>query len=80
MITATPLVEFDYSDPARTPRLERQDMIDRSETADMRLAKLATEPTENADRNDPTLPIDKADPTEPMDRTDPREPMEKIES
>ena len=64
-------------------------MIDRSAAADKRLAKLANEPTENADRNeltenadrnDPTLPIDSADPIEPIDRIEPRERMDRIES
>lgn len=55
-------------------------MIDRSAAADRRLAKLANEPTENADRNDPTLPIDRADPIEPIDRIELRERMDRIES
>ena len=55
-------------------------MIDRSAAADKRQAKLANEPTENADRNDPTLPIDRADPIEPIDRIELRERMHRIES
>jgi hypothetical protein len=55
-------------------------MIDRSAAADRRLAKLANDPTENADRNDPTLPMDRTDPIEPIDRIELRERMDKIES
>ena len=55
-------------------------MTERSATADIRLATLAKDPIENADKHDPTLPIDSTDPTEPIDSTDPREPMHKIES
>lgn len=68
------------SPPDRTALRLRHDMIDRSAAADKRLAKLANEPTENADRNDPTLPMDSADPIEPIDRIEPRERMDRIES
>jgi hypothetical protein len=55
-------------------------MIERSAAAESRLATLAKEPTENADRNDPTLPMDRADPIDPIDRIDPREQIDRIES
>ena len=54
-------------------------MTDRFEAADMRLARLAADAIENAERNDPTLAIDKTEPTEPIERTDPREQIDKIE-
>jgi hypothetical protein len=54
-------------------------MTDRVETADIRLARLVVDPTENAERSDPTLPIDRTDPTEPIDSTEPREQIDKME-
>ncbi len=54
-------------------------MIDRSEAADSRLATLANDPIEKAERNDPTLPIDSTDPMDPIDRIEPLELIERIE-
>jgi hypothetical protein len=57
-----------------------QDMIERSDAADSRLATLANEPIEKIDRNEPMLPIESSEPVDPMDRIDPRDRMLRIES
>jgi hypothetical protein len=59
---------------------DRQDMIDRSESADSRLPKLANDPTENAESADPTEPIDSTEPTDPMDNTEPFDAMLRTDS
>jgi hypothetical protein len=50
---------------------DRNDMIDRSDSA---------APIEKAEAKDPIEPMERAEPTEPMDRTDWREPIESNES
>jgi hypothetical protein len=68
-----------WSPRANIAARPRQDITDRSATADSRLPKLANEPIEKADRNDPTLPSDRTEPVEEMDRIDPRERIDRIE-
>ena len=55
---------------------ERQARTDQSESPDMTLPALASEPIENAE---PSEPIDKMEPVEPMLRIDPLDPMLRID-
>jgi hypothetical protein len=63
-----------------TRRRARHDMIDRSETAENMLPKLANDPTENAESAEPTDPMDNTEPMHPMDSTEPFDAMLRTES
>ena len=58
---------------------ERQARTDQSESPDMTLPALASEPIENAEPSEPAEPIDRIDPAEPIDKMEPVEPMLRID-
>ena len=51
----------------------------KSESPDMTLAALASEPTENAEASEPAEPTDRIEPAEPIDKMEPVEPMLRID-
>ena len=58
---------------------DRQARIDTRESPDRMEAKLANEPTENAEPKAPIDPIDKIEPADPIDRIDPADPIDRID-
>ena len=74
------LADAESSGAAITPRRDRHDMIERSETADSKLPTLANDPTENAASADPLDPIDSTEPTDPIDSSEPFDAMHRVES
>lgn len=59
---------------------ERDDIIDQREAKDIRLPRLALEPTLNSDADDPMLRTEATEPMDPTLRKDPREAMLSVES
>ena len=57
----------------------RDDMIERSDSAERIEATLAKDPMANAEANDPIEPMDRNDPTLPTDRIEFFDPIDRIE-
>ena len=62
-----------------TARRCRDDMIERSDSAERIEATLAKDPMANAEANDPMEPMDRNDPTLPIDRIEFFDPIDRIE-
>lgn len=62
-----------------TARRCRDDMIERSDSAERIEATLAKDPMANAEANDPIEPMDRNDPTLPIDRIEFFDPIDRIE-
>jgi len=62
-----------------TARRCRDDMIERSDSAERIEATLAKDPMANAEANDPIEPMDRNDPTLPIDRIEFFDPIDSIE-
>jgi hypothetical protein len=65
--------------PLMTARRCREDMIERSDSAERIEPKLAKEPMENADPKDPMEPMDRNEPTLPIDKTEFLDPIDRID-
>lgn len=65
--------------PRMTARRCRDDMIERSDSAERIEATLAKDPMANAEANDPMEPMDRNDPTLPIDRIEFFDPIDRIE-
>lgn len=63
-----------------TPRCERDDMTERTESDERIAATLRNEPIARIPPNDPTEPSEKAEPTDPIDRKDLCDAMHSVES
>ena len=62
-----------------TARRCREDMIERSDSAERMEPKLAKEPMEKAEAKDPMEPMDRTEPTLPIDKTEFLDPIDRIE-